>query len=876
MISNRLSNPDSFHPAPTPLLPIAIAVITGIILTRFGLVSLFVLVSVLSFCVIVSGALILYRRLTVSHPVRYRSIPVLIFIAFAAAAGLRYELIYHYYPDNHIAACCLPTQPRLASVRGNIITQPYIAKTGGTFAAFDFAHEPRTILVLRCREVLIDDGWRQTKGLCQVTVKQPVPHLRRGQLVQLDCWLTRRRGPDNPGQFDPTDYQHANRTIVSLTVNHSEAVTVISQEPIATGLLARLRRKIQTIAHTALIEDVHISAGGNPSSGDTEAFLNALLLGQRHKLSGHLYEAFLRTGTIHFLSVSGLHVGIIAGLVWCLCWLVRLPRLAQGLFTLTVIAAYLLLIPPRPPVLRAGIICSVFCLTFMSRRTIGAVNVLSFAAIVILLLRPIDLFNAGFQLSFVVVLGLILFVPTVYNFISKKDVVVIGPPQPLPWWRWLIVKALYFVWGLFVVSLVAWVVGLPLSAYYFNRIAVWSALASVILYPLIALTMLVGLAKIILAGLMPVFGSYLTGSLLALGRSVIFIVDGFERLPYNSINTAAPPIWFVAAFYVLLILAGRSLYRGRSLSRLVIYALLVWAIAFVWMAPFTGNDSENQATKLHVMAIGHGTAVVVELPDGKTVLYDIGSRSNFDLTGRVVAPFLRSRGVQRLDAVFVSHPNIDHYNGLIDLCRFFPVEAVYLNEYFTKDAGRAVEILLEELNEMKQPPAIKQISRGCQLQPAIAAEGTDYTIKVLWPPPAHSSYALDTNDSSLVLRISTGNSAILLCGDVGIIPQRLLLEMESPENLKADVLLLPHHGSLGSTVPEFVRAVDPVACLNSNPRVPPSRLDKLTALLPGQTIYHTCISGCISASLSEIDIGVQTFHPSTTCPYMGVEAVILK
>ncbi|MCK5269745.1 MAG: ComEC/Rec2 family competence protein, partial [Sedimentisphaerales bacterium] len=764
MISNRLSNPDSFHPPPAPLLPVATAVIAGISLARFGLVSLFVLISVLSFCVVVSGVLILYRRLTTSRPVRLRLIFVLIFIAFAAAAGLRYELVYHYYPDNHIAACSLPTQPRLASIRGNIITKPYIAKTSGPFAAFDFAHEPRTIFVLHCREIMTSDGWRQTQGLCQVTVKQPAPHLRRGQLIQLDCWLTRRRGPDNPGQFDPTDYQHAGRTIISCTVNHSEAVTVLAEEPIATGLLAHLRHKIQTIAHTALIEDVNISSDGNPSSGDTEAFLNALLLGQRHKLSGHLYDAFLRTGTIHFLSVSGLHVGIIAGFIWCLGWLVRLPRLAQGLLTLTVIAAYLLLIPPRPPVLRAGIICSLFCLAFMSRRTVSSVNVLSFAAIVILFARPIDLFNAGFQLSFVVVLGLILFVPTVYNLIAKKEVVATESPQPLPWQRWLIAKVLYFVWGLFVVSLVAWVVGLPLSAYYFNRIAVWAAIASVILYPLIALTMLVGLTKMILAGLIPIFGSCLTEPLFILGRTVIFIVEGFERLPYNGINTAAPPIWFIVVFYILLIWAGRSLYHNRSLGRLVIYALLVWAIAFVSMAPFDGNDSEDRAIKLHVLSVGHGTAAVVELPDGKTILYDIGSSSNFNLTSRVAAPFLRSRGVQRLDAVFISHPNIDHYNGLIDLCRSFPVDVLYLNDYFAKDTGRAVEILLEELNEMKQPPAIKQISRGCRLKPATTAEGTDYTIRVLWPPPAHPSYVLDTNDSSLVLHISAGNRSILLCG----------------------------------------------------------------------------------------------------------------
>jgi len=148
----------------------------------------------------------------------------------------------------------------------------------------------------------------------------------------------------------------------------------------------------------------------------------------------------------------------------------RLRRWWRGLLALTVVVLFLFIVPPRAPILRAGIGC-IFFIAIMARRETSAINLLSLSAIVILLMRPLELFNAGFQLSFVVVLGLVLFAPRMYKrellapeypLIEIKPVKLEKPPV---WWKFAGGVGLRFVWGLVVVAVVAWVVGLPLTAY---------------------------------------------------------------------------------------------------------------------------------------------------------------------------------------------------------------------------------------------------------------------------------------------------------------------------------------------------------------------------------------------------------------------------
>ena len=856
-MSSRTDLNERKKPArPAPLLPIAVAVIAGVIVARFVAIPAPVLLAALAVVAVVSGVVTL-------GPLRYgrRGGVILLGVGFACLGALRYRLVYSYYPANHVVHYAA-AERRLATIEGVIVTEPYIVKTTGPFARYDYGHPPRTIFTIASRAIETDTGPRETTGLIRTIVAQPVPHLRQGQVVKLHCWLSLRRGPNNPGQYDRTDIHHASRTLCQAHANTVEAVTVVSQALAQTGLLVSLRGRLRNLAHAAVIADAR------DQSDDAAVFLSSLLLGDRHDLRGPLAESFMRTGTIHFLSVSGLHVGFVAAFVWLLCRTLGLPRWLNGGIVLAALAIYVLIIPPRPPVLRAAIICSAFALAYLTRRTGNSINLISLAAIVVLLCRPLDLFNAGFQLSFTVVLAIVIFFRVVYSRhrlfdtfqLSSSPRITIAPqlgqgvlwPQVFP--RYLGGA----FWGLLAVAFIAWLAGLPLTAYHFNRVALWGPLASVILYPLVWLTMLVGLSKLIIAAIFPGVATWLAWPLGQLADVVIAVTHHLSRLPGNSVNTAAPSLVFIVVFYGLLIAMARLVRQGKSVRRSLSLATLLWLAAFFCLLPFKGPAYSCDTITMSNLAVGHGGSAIVQLPDGKTIAYDAGSRTNFGAADSVIIPFLRARGINRLDALFISHPDIDHYSAAVDLCRNFPVETVYLSDPFPASSAPDRRVLTE-LESLNLPMRRLNNEHGGPLFLGEHSAKPAYEIQLLWPPPRQAAPGLDDNETSLVLRIKNVHGAILLTGDISEIAQRALAQLP-PEGLASEVLVLPHHGSPTRVLPVFVDAVNPHTIINSSGYLRPARIQQLAETLPGREILHTSQAGAVTTQITPRGPQVSTFR----------------
>ncbi|KPK75230.1 MAG: hypothetical protein AMJ79_12040, partial [Phycisphaerae bacterium SM23_30] len=179
---NRLMR---FEQTPAPLLPVAQAVVVGILLSRFNFISPLIWMVLLALSLIAAGAWFFTPRLSNRLQRLNRLNGILLCLAFAAVAGIRYHLLYSYYPPNHIVRYC-SDQQRLATLRGNIVTEPFLVKSSGSFAAFDFIHEPGTIFTLHCSDLLGRQGWIDAEGLVYVVVNQPRPLLRLGQKVQID------------------------------------------------------------------------------------------------------------------------------------------------------------------------------------------------------------------------------------------------------------------------------------------------------------------------------------------------------------------------------------------------------------------------------------------------------------------------------------------------------------------------------------------------------------------------------------------------------------------------------------------------------------------------------------------------------------------
>ncbi|MBN1846196.1 MAG: ComEC/Rec2 family competence protein [Sedimentisphaerales bacterium] len=876
----------SYFARPAPLFPVALAVVLGIVLARYEIVHPAAWIVLLAAAVLTGIAMLLlaasgpktaaagspWRRGGWRESLLRRDwlLKGALLAGFVGLGAARYNQVYYFYPGCHLVQYSR-SEPRLVHLEGVVLTEPRTEQAAGRDRELDFIYPPSTIFTLDARRIQTSGGWLATTGRVLLVVRDDCPVLTPNQTVRLSGWLSQRSGPWNPGQRDRRIWHRAARTLLLCRVNQGQAVEPMGPAAGRWPGFDSLRRQLAGLARSAVLDDIDGFQGDQRGAVET-AFLEALLLGRRENLSRGDTELFLRSGTLHYLSLSGFHVGLLAGMLWLLGRILRLGRTRQGLLILAGVSCYVLAVPARAPVLRAGLLCGVFALAHLSRRRADGLNLLSLAAGAILLWRPLDLFAAGFQLSFVVVLALLLFSGPILrrqffsgqdDWLSRQRELVQLDSQELSGRRLLLCGGGRWLAGLVVVAAVAWLAGLPLAAHHFHRIAPWGILASVLLFPLLGLTMLLGLVKLLLGLLFPTLSLWVGALMLAIARLSLGLVEVLGRLPFGTINNAAVPLGMLVSFYGLLFWGGRSLRRGRAIGRGCLAGLLVWAIIWVWQLPYSPARGDPAEIRIHVLSVGQGCATVIELPDGKTCCYDVGSMSMTEVGWEPVSTFLRSRGIQRLEAIFLSHPNLDHVSGALDVCRSVPVGAIYHSDQYLSAGGPYCRQVLQRLGELGI--TLRPIHRGCRL--TNPQSPVPYRIEVLWPPPDSAGRALSSNDGSLVLRIGSANGSILLCGDIGPIPQRYLLESQtitssssSAGRLQADVLLLPHHGSPVACLGEFVREVDPRVCLNSCGTLPEGTRRRLESMLGDYPLFNTAGSGAVRAAIGSQSITVRTFR----------------
>jgi competence protein ComEC len=337
--------------------------------------------------------------------------------------------------------------------------------------------------------------------------------------------------------------------------------------------------------------------------------------------------------------------------------------------------------------------------------------------------------------------------------------------------------------------------------------------------------------------ILPLWSMQLGNPLKLLSDCTIGLAQWLSQLPAHQIITARPPLWFIGLFYLLLFLAGYRVLRGRLMGRAVTLGIGVWLILFFWLVPF--RDQEFGRSTFHVLDVGHGCAVVGELSDGRVLCYDAGSMSRMDIGSAVILPFLRARGIGRLDAVFISHTNFDHYCAVPDLCDTLKVASVYTNEYVSaKEKKSASALLFRDIEASGL--SVETLSQDDRLE----------SIEVLWPPKNDGTLSLSTNDQSLVLRITQPGGTLLLAGDIGERPQQWLVQNRG-DSLKSDVLLLPHHGSVSKNLEAFVAAVDPKWIVNSSGYLNERKVDRLQEVSGNKPILHTFSGGAIRIDITE-------------------------
>jgi competence protein ComEC len=229
------------------------------------------------------------------------------------------------------------------------------------------------------------------------------------------------------------------------------------------------------------------------------------------------------------------------------------------------------------------------------------------------------------------------------------------------------------------------------------------------------------------------------------------------------------------------------------------------------------------------------------MPDGQTVLYDAGASGTIDAGRTIIVPFLRHRRVRRVDGVILSHPNLDHFSGLLSVVDAMDMGPVYVSPWFEglSDPRRPSHALLAGLREREV--SVREISSA---DPVLRFGAV--TLDILWPPP-DPPFAPDANDSSLVVAVHYAGSRILLTGDIEYAAQQWLIDHA---DLRADVLLLPHHGGIVGNTRAFIDAVNPRHVIRSTSQSRGADGNRLTALLGRRPLYNTADGGAITVVIT--------------------------
>ncbi|MHC4619952.1 MAG: DNA internalization-related competence protein ComEC/Rec2 [Planctomycetota bacterium] len=676
------------------------------------------------------------------------------------------------------------------TIRGLVITEPYINyHRQWEFARFSFT-DPATTFYLKICEVEAARGWAKATGTVRVQVDEPVLDLKDGDYIRAYCWLDRFKGPTNPGQFNTAGYLARKNIYIAASIKSREGIELLKGSPV--GAFTRARRKVRTAAARALLGDLAIE-------DSSRGLLEALLLGYRRNIDSDTYRAFRETGLLHFISLSGMHLGILVALIWWLCKAAGLLKRARAAVCIFAVALFLLIVPPRAPTVRAAIICWVFCVSVFFRRRPNPLNTLSLAAVILLLLRPTQLFEAGWQLSFASVLGILLFSDPVHSCL-KDRMARLPSDKESPAARRLLgitAKPASYLLGLLSVGFAAWLGGAGILLYHFYTINPLTCVWTVLIFPLVAGILSIGFLKIVISFVLPTAAAVLGVLVTGLADLMIWIVKLLARLDISQLLIGHVPLTLIVLYYCFIIFTTFANLRRPLIKRVVCAALVLPVVILLITTKWQRTHRDNLV--MTALDVGHGQAILARLPGTTNILFDAGSLHKSNVGRRIVIPFLNYAGIDKIHAIIISHNDIDHTNGIPEIAEHCDVAAVYAGDEFFSKADRwgTAKFLRERL--LARRLEVRRLGKNFETDGGA-------NVKILWPSDraAHDGKLTD-NDKSLVCMIEFAERKILLCSDIERLAQRELVPLLP--NPKVDVTVVPHHGSAKTTEADFLTGI---------------------------------------------------------------------
>lgn len=823
----------------TPLLTVACAFAVGI-----GLDAWLALPVLLSW--ITAGvALGLWRYQWSKAELRSSSVSLLVAVAFAGAAA-HHDRWRWYAADELGLQVTTDRQP--VAIDAELIAAPVVLPAPPKTPLTPFPQEERTRLELRLRAVRDRDQWRPASGEATAFVDGVVGDVAPGDVIRLFGFASRIAGPSNPGEPDFAAMARREHRLTRIQAEFPACVSlrpanaVIAAPTRSSHWLATTRERFRQILHR------HVSPERAPLAA-------ALLLGTRESLSYDEQQRFLLTGTIHLLAISGMNLAILTWSIGLIARWIGVSRNAEIVLVGGFAIGYAMLTGAEPPVIRAAVIVVTSLLARWGERGESPWNTLALAAIIVLAINPTELFSLGTQLSFLAV--------AVLNATSGLRFGRL-PDDPLDrliwttrsWWHRAARWSGYRLLELSAVGLAIWFFTQPLSWLHFHIVSPVAIPLNLVAAIPANLALLLGFFALLadllhLPWLPDLLGGACSLSLDALDRLVRTAEWGPPAYAYQP----APPAITVALLYVGWTLG--TMVRPVRMSILIAGSCVWLALALAITASW--GSTGPAAPRLTFVSVGHGLATIIELPDGQTLLYDSGRLGQPEPAARTIANVLLARGKTRIDAVILSHADLDHYNAVPELLERFDVGIVYVSPVMFDQPSPA-------LNALRAAVTRKSV-RLAQLRAGDRLRGLGETTMEVLHPGRRGELGND-NANSMVMQLEYRNRRVLLTGDLEG-PGLAALLNESPRQV--DVLLAPHHGSRNSNPFGLSQWASPKQVIISGGAMDETDASKEVVVaysLRGATVWHTHRDGAVTVELSP-DIAAQG-HRRETAFHAGV------
>lgn len=521
--------------------------------------------------------------------------------------------------------------------------------------------------------------------------------------------------------------------------------------------------------------------------GDSARVAMSMLFSQTWGLADEEYRAFQTLGVAHILSVSGLHIGMVAAMTGSL---LRRMRLRQGWILLVqtaLLAGYCVLAGFSAASLRAMVMLTAYALARLLGRNPDRLTTLALSMLVLLLLNPLQAFSAGFVLSFTAMLGLCLFAAPLGEIAKRLLPDLPYQPYQTSRLRNLRVRLRRSLRQSLTYSLAAQAGVLLPTAAYFHQLPLYGVAVNLLITPLATSVLMPLYALMIPISLVPGIGSLLGPVAAWMTEGFLQLVLLLSQLPYAAIRVASPSAAVCIGLGLSLVLLSRRVpgsFRRRALASALCLAV---SLAGAWI---------SRPPSLRYIQLSVGQADAALLLDGeKTILIDAGD------DGREAADILLAEG-RSVDALIITHLHMDHMGGVTYLLDAgIPIRQVYLPAYAQRQqADPQALAILDRLRA--EGICVSELAQGDELR------YNESTLRVLWPDQAAARGGYDANDMCLTLAIDFGGYTLLSTAD-------LTTDYEQYAAASADVLKVAHHGSANSTSAAFLQAVQPRLALLS-------------------------------------------------------------